>query len=458
MWVKLVGYLTDMICFLDMVLLCFTPIYRDGVKVTDLKEIRHHYLTGWFIWDLLATLPWAPLFSASIFGGFTSLKVSQGVTVKQVINCLTLFRLLRFWKLMQQLTEMERYVGHRAALRFLQIFCRAMAFLHWFACVVHGVGLSISEPEYLAAWLPLDDYLDRGVRLQYLFSLYITTNVMYGNLVLPQEEMSVVCSLGLQFFGVCCYAAALSEVMQIKHELNFQKVEYKRMLETTRAYCKKIKISESFTNNYLDYLEKMHHMTNGMDAMTFMQNMPVHYRQEFANHLNGKVFENISVFKDCGVPFVTCMVSHMQPSIRKKNDLICMEGDVGDEMYFLISGEVAVYKTGHGMVGWLEKGSFFGEGVIATENFTTRNATIQAIMDCELYVLTKKDFENVSKYYPGECAVFVKTANYRSEAKKLIVNLNSIMNTSGKGSYSKASCIDDGQSFSRLCEPISEEA
>lgn len=94
-----------------------------------------------------------------------------------------------------------------------------------------------------------------------------------------------------------------------------------------------------------------------------MQDLPGHLRQEMAVFLNRSMLENMDVFSKCSVPFLTAILSNVYPTIRLKGDIIFCEGEVGDEqtcMYFIISGEVIVYKSTVGKVGtWFPYASSF---------------------------------------------------------------------------------------------------
>ena len=72
--------------------------------------------------------------------------------------------------------------------------------------------------------------------------------------------------------------------------------------------------------------------------------------------------------------------------VHLKGDLVCREGEIAREMYFIKSGTVQVQLHGQ-PVTLLKKGSYFGE--IGLLRNARRNASVRAMTDCDLFVLTK---------------------------------------------------------------------
>ncbi|MDQ7003469.1 MAG: cyclic nucleotide-binding domain-containing protein [Ghiorsea sp.] len=85
-------------------------------------------------------------------------------------------------------------------------------------------------------------------------------------------------------------------------------------------------------------------------------------------------------------------------------DTIIKEGDVGNTFFLIRSGKVKVVTVNKKdtskviVLGTLSEGSFFGEVSMLTN--MPRTATITAIGDVELMVLTSDKFLNIAKQYP----------------------------------------------------------
>ena len=77
------------------------------------------------------------------------------------------------------------------------------------------------------------------------------------------------------------------------------------------------------------------------------------------------------------------------PAQFKPGDVVFAEGDKGDKMYVIRSGEVEILRDGH-VVETLAPGGIFGE--MALIDGSPRAATARAKTACELAPITEKSF------------------------------------------------------------------
>lgn len=88
----------------------------------------------------------------------------------------------------------------------------------------------------------------------------------------------------------------------------------------------------------------------------------------------------------------------------KKGEVIIKEGDIGDEFYILTDGSVHISRlTPAGDVIALatlnsNMNIFFGETALISDD--TRNATVSALTDCRILVLSSKKFHEMCRKEP----------------------------------------------------------
>ncbi len=93
-----------------------------------------------------------------------------------------------------------------------------------------------------------------------------------------------------------------------------------------------------------------------------------------------------------------------------KGDVILKEDSTGDEIYFIISGKVKVYKTIEGEeveLGVLKGNDFFGEMSMFLQN--KRSASVQALEDTEILVGNKNTFIEAIKKNPNKAVLVIST-------------------------------------------------
>jgi voltage-gated potassium channel len=97
-------------------------------------------------------------------------------------------------------------------------------------------------------------------------------------------------------------------------------------------------------------------------------------------------------------------------------DVLMREGDIGDRMYFIVTGLVSVAFGGQSVV--LKDGDFFGE--IALLRNSLRTATVTARGRCQLLSLAVQDFQDFISRSPRIAEAMARTAQQRlSEQERL---------------------------------------
>ncbi len=84
-----------------------------------------------------------------------------------------------------------------------------------------------------------------------------------------------------------------------------------------------------------------------------------------------------------------------------KGDLICSEGDLGDSMYIIESGQVKIFTDADGqekVFSYLNPGNFFGESALLTGE--PRSASVRVTIDSDLVVITKAALDELIEKYP----------------------------------------------------------
>jgi NTE family protein len=85
-----------------------------------------------------------------------------------------------------------------------------------------------------------------------------------------------------------------------------------------------------------------------------------------------------------------------------KGDLVFAEGDLGDRMYIIQSGQVKVVSEMNGsekIFSYLNPGNFFGETALLTAE--PRNASVRVLIDSDLISLSRDDLQRLVDQHPA---------------------------------------------------------
>jgi CRP-like cAMP-binding protein len=122
----------------------------------------------------------------------------------------------------------------------------------------------------------------------------------------------------------------------------------------------------------------------------------------------------IPLFRDLPDESLKSIATRLKRVRYPQGALIFREGDVGDAMYVVESGQLEVTTgTGDGEqpLAYLGPGSFVGE--IALLLSQPRSATLKVIIDADLWVLHKGDLDELLAEYPAISLHFTRELGQR---------------------------------------------
>jgi len=408
---------------IDIVLNFFTAYSEEGALVTDLKLIQKKYMKSWLLLDLVATLP----LDWMLPGSWGIMKAGK---------LLRILRLLRLFKISSRLES----AMNPTIIRLVKLLFFVTVMSHWSACALIIIAKESSDPD---VWLAVPDFLEKPKGLQYGIAMYWTFGTMLGDRSSPQDEIAVGFTLLILLVGIVVYSSVFGNLVTLLNNYDLASIEYKEKMDKAALYMRKLKVPDSLRQRINTHYEHMHDHTHGVNVHSFMQDLPRHLRQELAMFLNAKVLDAMSLFDSCSVSFLTAILMRLKLEIFMPGDLLCCEGDIGEEMYLIISGELAVWKKGKHL-GTLREGSFFGEGALlhnGDDNAApVRNASVRAMAHCTLYSLSRDGFVDVAKSFPEDSQVFSKVAGVRQQSGGIVPG---VAPRKGSGAGSSSKMVDE---------------
>lgn len=109
---------------------------------------------------------------------------------------------------------------------------------------------------------------------------------------------------------------------------------------------------------------------------------------------------NVSLFPKDDEGALSTLIRKLKLKIIPAGEFIIQEREIATEMFFIVKGEVAVMKREEGVIlTSLEVGQSFGEMALI-ESGNTRNASVKAITNVSVAILTSKDFQIIREMYP----------------------------------------------------------
>nr|XP_046492999.1 potassium/sodium hyperpolarization-activated cyclic nucleotide-gated channel 1-like [Neodiprion pinetum] len=402
--------------------------FRTNVVVLEPKIVARKYIMGWFWIDALPALPIELYFILS----------GMDLHSHQVYFHFQMLKLLKLRTLIVYARRMRRvYNVSFQMYKSLAISISIVLILHWAACAEYYVSATVRQ-WYLESgvdhdnWTTLPHVAQGNTGYKYNMALYRAVAAMVS--ALKYDSLSSVEDVTFDvIFSICGRIAniyLIGRFMVIPQTDNTLYGSTAQWLELTNA-C------QGTNNNYLrlvpqlqEYMrhkelpsEIQYRLTTYYEYCTqrsidleksIMSQLSAHLKEELTLHNSRKLVEKVTLFKCLPEALVSRIAMSLHTEVFLTNDIIFKAGTTGDTMYFIASGTVAIYTSLGKEVCHLRDGAHFGEIALIMEN-DQRLASVVAVEICELYVLSREDFQQVIEPFPNLMNILQKLVLERLE-------------------------------------------
>ncbi|XP_051819554.1 potassium voltage-gated channel subfamily H member 3 isoform X2 [Antechinus flavipes] len=406
-----------------------TFVSKSGQVVFAPRSICFHYVTTWFLLDVIAALPFDLLhaFKVNVYFGAHLLK-----TVR-------LLRLLRL------LPRLDRYSQYSAVV--LTLLMAVFALLaHWVACIWFYIGqqeIESSESELpeigwlqeLARRLETPYYLvGRGrtvgnssglgdncsssgsieangtglallggpsLRSAYITSLYFAlsslTSVGFGN-VSANTDTEKIFSICTMLIGALMHAVVFGNVTAIIQRMYARRFLYHSRTRDLRDYIRIHRIPKPLKQRMLEYFQTTWAVNNGIDTTELLQSLPDELRADIAMHLHKEVLQ-LPLFEAASRGCLRALSLALRPAFCTPGEYLIHQGDALQALYFVCSGSMEVLKGGT-VLAILGKGDLIGCELPQREQVIKANADVKGLTYCALQCLQLAGLHESLALYP----------------------------------------------------------
>jgi voltage-gated potassium channel len=221
------------------------------------------------------------------------------------------------------------------------------------------------------------------------------------------SNLQIVYTIGVMVFGVGMYGFIIGNVATLIANLDVARAAYQEKMEEINDFFRRKKVPAALQGRVRNYYAYLWETQKSVSPVSLTEELPHTLSMEILLFLNRTILSKVTLFKNANEIFIREIVQLLRPMVFLPDDYIIRQGEYGDCMYFLSSGDVEVL-VGETKVAQLGAGSPFGEtALIQGEN---RMASIRALTFCDVYKLSKADFDALRARYP----------DFDAEVKKVV--------------------------------------
>ncbi|DBA03753.1 TPA: hypothetical protein N0F65_004170 [Lagenidium giganteum] len=380
----------DAFCISDIVV-NFVSAYEENGRIhADVRTIARRYLRTWFIFDLVSSFP-------------IYVNPSNYSRVPQLTRLFRLFRLLRLFRMLailRILNRLEYALLLRSTVSSLVKFTFLVCFTsHWLSCFFFLISADDDE-----GWVAKMHMIDQSVYAKYVTAFYwaimTMTTVGFGD-VHPWTTNERVFAIGAMVIGAWIFAYGITNVVAMVANLNAADTQFQLKMDELNDYMEarelpvqlRYEIREFFFNARVSAESKL------MNEGKILAELSALLRSKIAFAINDTMLNKMPFFIGADHNFLMELALSMRMVCFPPMEEVILEGEIGEEMFFIFRGVVEVLK-GDVQLGLLTEKQYFGEMAILNQN-CLRTATVRTLCFCELRMLTREKFLIALSHFPS---------------------------------------------------------
>ncbi|CAG7725786.1 unnamed protein product [Allacma fusca] len=407
----------NVVFFLDILMNMRTGLVQDKTDMVTLDSLKvlKSYLGGWFLLDLISSLPFNAIYQALVYDNSLS---SEDLEVLRITRLLVINKFLLIFRLIRYIKRIEmglRLNGLETRLINLLIIMGVV--LHWMACAHFLIPELANETRLdkkVKSWLTIAELWDATVHIRYLncFLRALTHVSLLGfGFGTPAEIEEILLSIVNILVGIFFMSQLLGYVITILMSLDVAERRFIEVKKQAGEYMRFKQIPKSLQKRVAVYYEQRYRH-NYYSEDSILSSVSPALKKELQMHSCQALVEEVPLFHSVARSILQDVVSRLSFEVFLPNDVIIWANTVGDCMYFIEHGSVSILTAEGGPVCTLHDGDFFGEMSMVFNEL--RSSTVIATSYCDMYRLDKDDFIDVIEPYPQVYETIVKVAEARA--------------------------------------------
>ncbi|CAI0452967.1 unnamed protein product [Linum tenue] len=356
-------------------------VFGRGELVIDPEKIASRYLRYNFWLDLIAALP---LPQVLIWLIIPNLAGSTMANTKNVLRFIIIFqyipRLYLIFPLSSQIVKATGFVTETA-------WAGAAYNLMLYMLASHVLG---------ACWylLSIESCSSLGQNL--------STSTYVGEIAFA----IIIATLGLVLF------ALLIGNMQTYLQSTTVRLEEWRIKRTdAEQWMHHRQLPPELRNSVRKYDQYKWLATRGVDEETLLKGLPLDLRRDIKRHLCLDLVRRVPLFDQMDERMLDAICERLKPALSTEGTVLVREGDLVDEMLFIIRGNLDSYTTNGGRTGFFNSckigpGEFCGEELLTwaldprpSVLLPSSTRTVKAISEVEAFALRAEDLKFVASQF-----------------------------------------------------------
>ncbi len=270
----------------------------------------------------------------------------------------------------------------------------ALLWVHWLAC---GWMHAAYETNYIVALY---------------WSVTTLTTVGYGDITPDVTKVTqTIYTMVVMFLGVGFYGYIIGNITTLLQRLNMKQSMYYSKINRLSNFLNYRQVPTNIQHQIIDYYTYLWDNRMGFDETRLMKDLPPSLEGALSLSLKRDLISKVPFFQNADEHLIQDIAKRLRPIVVTPGDLIFRQGQTGNTMYFIGKGLIEIFQDNVRVVT-IGDGSFIGEMALLYNQ--PRSASAKSIGYCDLYELSKVDFEHILALHPNFAAHIQTIAYQRS--------------------------------------------
>eukprot|EP00002_Diphylleia_rotans_P022135 TRINITY_DN4331_c0_g1_i9.p1 TRINITY_DN4331_c0_g1~~TRINITY_DN4331_c0_g1_i9.p1 ORF type:complete len:1378 (+),score=193.08 TRINITY_DN4331_c0_g1_i9:484-4617(+) len=399
-----IDYLTDFIFICEIIANFHTTYLNDdGVRIQDVKLTRQQYYQTHFFFDIFTLFP---LDFIAIYTGV------QYLGFLRIPRLFKIYRLLDYAKLTEQRLQINPSI-----FRIIKLFGFFLLFAHTTGCLWYVIP-DIVHHTY--DWRTCYEIKDRSLKTRYISSLYLAATTIctvgFGDIYSTTNSERVFLII-VMLIGSGVYSTVFGSMVTLVSTMNADAQANRQKLSNLEEYMKLRFLPDDIRQRIRTFHDIIWSRHRGLDEASILGQLPPALRSEVAQYLYRHTLSEVSLFQGSEASgLINSIVLMLRPQMALPGEYIIRQGEVGEEMYIVQTGQVEVVRDGK-LIAKIGPNSIFGE--ISLIFSQKRTASVLAAEYSELLMLTKTDLQQLLRIFPE----FSKSLNLAAKDRLKEINV-----------------------------------
>ncbi|CAD8145901.1 unnamed protein product [Paramecium octaurelia] len=372
--------------FVFEILLNFNVAYYSrGVLVLNRGQIFKHYLKGKFILDFIVVIPF-------VIG-------RQNIPY---IEFVLLFRVSRVMHIFENIVEtLNLRVNFASAVDIISLMSTFLFASHIIACFWHFIAIQESEFEN-NTWIQRAQLSEENWKVRYLTSFYwacITTlTIGYGDII-PVTKYEKVFVIFVTLLSSIIFGYTISSIGSIFAQMSENKNYLRDRMTMIDSFLKKRGLNKDLQVKVKKFFE--YYLKQERDTESECEKLLVHLSGNLNKEVKIDFYKNLLqnsklIRQNFSNQFIEKLCILVKEQTFVPEEIISIEGQKVDRIYFILKGEVEAYISNHKIIKVYQRNQAIDEKSFISQHpalFSTR-----AVKFSKLAYITYDDLQELLKY------------------------------------------------------------